>query len=88
MGIINLRIFFSANMYNRLVLNSLKLLFRLPFRGAVKKIYILFYSQYHESFKCMIELAVHLAAFLEFRSLVPQCNIMWFGLRSRKDGFT
>ena len=68
---------------------SLALLFSLSHLGVSSKIEILFLSDFSEVAGSIISLAVAvwLDVLSEFGSLVPQCNIMWSGSKSRTVGF-
>ena len=67
---------------------SLALLFNLSLLGVSSEIEILFLSDFSEIARSIISLAIWLGVLSEFGSLVPQCNIMWSGSKSRTVGFT
>ena len=67
---------------------SLALLLNLSLLGLSSEIEILFFSDFSESARSIISLAIWLDVLSEFKSLVPQCNIMWSGSKSRTVGFT
>ena len=66
---------------------SLALLFNLSLLGISSEIEILYLSGFSESAMSIISLAIWLDVLSEFESLVPQCNIMWSGSKSRTVGF-
>ena len=67
---------------------SLALLFSLSHLGVSSEVEILFLSDFSEVARSIISLAIWLDVLSEFRSLVPQCNMMWSGSKSRTVGFT
>ena len=68
--------------------SSLALLFNLSLLGVSSETEILFLSEFSEIARSIISLAIWLDVLSEFKSLVPQCNIMWSGSKSRTVGFT
>ena len=66
---------------------SLALLFNLSLLGVISEIEISFLSDFSESARSIISLAIWLDVLSEFKSFVPQCNIMWSGLNSQTVGF-
>ena len=67
---------------------SLALLFNLSLLGVSSETEILFLSDFIEIAWSIICLAIWRDVLSEFKSLVPQCNIMWSGSKSRTVGFT
>ena len=72
---------------NQTIVPLLALLFNLSLRDVSIEIKILFLSDFSESARSVISLAIWLDVLLEFKSLVLQCNIMWSGSKPRTVGF-
>ena len=67
---------------------SLALLYNLSLGGGNREIEILFLSDFIDSARSIISLVIWFDFLLEFKSLVPQCNIMWPESNSRIVVFT
>ena len=80
--------FRSAHTWTKRQFTSLALLLRLSFLGTIRDIDILLSLDFNESASSIIDLPMWLAVRSEFRSLVPQWRIIWYGLKSRTVGFT
>ena len=79
--------FWSDHILIKWLFTSLALLFNLSLRGVSSGIEILFLSDFSKRSSSIISLAIWLDVLLEFRSLVPQLNIMWSKSKSRTVGF-
>ena len=70
------------------LLTSFTLLFKLSFRGTINEPCIVLVSFFRETANSTIELAIWLAVFSEFKSLVPTWSMTCSGSYSRIDGLT
>ena len=81
-------IFLSAHINTKRLLTSVTLLLRLSKRGTMPDTITELPLFFNYVVKSVIDFAIWLAVFSVRRSFVPTCKIMWFGLLSRRVGFT